>query len=53
MTKWAVETTNLDTGQTARLMESPQEWTAELYRDRANETFALTGRRQEAKVIKL
>jgi hypothetical protein len=51
--KWAVENTNIETGQTVRFMETPQEWTAQLFCETANRIFTEEGRLQKSRVVKL
>jgi hypothetical protein len=51
--KWAVENTNLETGETVRVMETPQDWTAELVAKTANEYFQRSERPYESRYFEL
>lgn len=51
--KWAVENFNPEMGLGVRVIETPQEWTADLIRDTANQHFKATERPSISTVIKL
>lgn len=51
--KWAVENTNLDTGETVRYMETSQDWVAKSFAERANAAFAKSGVRAESSAVRL
>lgn len=51
--RWAVVNKNLDTGESVQYMETPQDWVAKTFADRANEGFKKAGRNIESSVVRL
>lgn len=51
--KWAVENVNTESGLRVRLIETPQEWTAQLFHDKANEYFKAHNRPVKSVIIRL
>jgi hypothetical protein len=49
--RWAVENTNLDTGETVRYMETSQDFVAKTLSDKANERFKEQGVNCVSKII--
>lgn len=51
--KWAVENVHSETGERVRVMETHQDWVAELIAEQANAGFVAGARSYRAQVIRI